>query len=348
MKGLLVVLGEVAGQKAVARLQDGRLMDVIFDPSASERPAPGAIYRARTLRAMKGQGGITVDLGEGQRGYLRGAKGIKEGETLLVQVGTYAEAGKASPVSTKLVFKGRYAIVTPDAPGVNVARSIRDEDVADALRETAHDVLGGGRNQMGVILRSAAALGRADDLQDELRMLVDLAAAVTADVTGPPELLLDAPSAADFAWAEWTDPMPDEVIEEAGAFDHLGILDQLETASGARFDLPGGAFILVEPTTALIAVDVNTGSDMSLAAGLKANINTAKELPRALRLKGLGGQIVVDFAPYPKKDRRLIEQALRAAFRADPVDTTLVGWTPLGHFELQRKRERLPLSEVWT
>jgi Ribonuclease G/E len=102
----------------------------------------------------------------------------------------------------------------------------------------------------------------------------------------------------------------------------------------------------VEPTRALVAVDVNTGNDASMAAGLKANMACARLLPRALRVRGLGGQITLDLAPMPKKDRRGFESALRAAFRADTVETTLVGWTPLGHFELQRKRARAPLTEV--
>jgi Ribonuclease G/E len=91
-------------------------------------------------------------------------------------------------------------------------------------------------------------------------------------------------------------------------------------------------------------VDVNTGSDTSPAAALKANLAAARDLPRQLLLRGFGGQITVDFAPMPKNDRRTVEGTLKAAFRADPVETSLVGWTPLGHYELQRKRERLPLE----
>ena len=104
--------------------------------------------------------------------------------------------------------------------------------------------------------------------------------------------------------------------------------------------------MVIEPTRALVAVDVNTGRDTSPAAGLKANLATARGLPRQLRMRGLGGQIVIDFAPMPKKDRRTVESALRAAFRADPVETTLVGWTTLGHYELNRARVRVPLSEA--
>ncbi|MEP2184750.1 ribonuclease E/G, partial [Roseibium sp.] len=122
--------------------------------------------------------------------------------------------------------------------------------------------------------------------------------------------------------------------------------EELDRVSSSQVSLGGGASIFVEPTRALVAVDVNTGSDASLAAGVKANMACAKALPRALRLRGLGGQITLDLAPMPKKDRRTFESALRAAFRADDVDTTLVGWTPLGHYELQRKRARPVLAEV--
>ncbi len=75
-------------------------------------------------------------------------------------------------------------------------------------------------------------------------------------------------------------------------------------------------------------------------------MSVARALPRQLRLRGLGGQITLDLAPMTKNDRKQFETTLRAAFRADRIETALVGWTPLGHYELQRKRERLPLSDL--
>jgi hypothetical protein len=96
-----------------------------------------------------------------------------------------------------------------------------------------------------------------------------------------------------------------------------------------------------------VAVDVNTGGDMSLAAGLKANIALARDLPRQLRLRGLGGQITLDLAPMPKKERRGFETVLNRAFRQDGAEVVLAGWTPLGHFEIQKKRDRRPLAQLW-
>ena len=68
-------------------------------------------------------------------------------------------------------------------------------------------------------------------------------------------------------------------------------------------------------------------------------------MPRQLRLRGLGGQVVVDFAPMPKRDRAILDQVLKAAFKAEG-ETNLAGWTTLGLYELTRKRDRLPLAEV--
>ena len=130
------------------------------------------------------------------------------------------------------------------------------------------------------------------------------------------------------------------MVTETGCFEDHGVLDAIDAARGAFVPLGAQASMFIEPTRALVAVDVNTGADGSFAAGLKANMACARSLPSALRVRGLGGQVVLDLAPMPKKERRSFESALRAPFRADDVDTVLAGWTPLGHYELQRKRAR--------
>ncbi|MGC9369296.1 MAG: ribonuclease E/G [Paracoccaceae bacterium] len=342
MKGRSVILDHIDGHAAAALMVDGKLQDLLIDP-ADDTPAPGAIFRAVVDRQVKGQGGVFLKL-PGGKAFLRQAKGLAPGQALLVQVTGHAEPGKAVPVTSRLLFKSRYAIVTPDAPGLNVSRSIRDDEERDRLLEIAHEEMADAPEGRGLILRSACAGADAEAVAEDIAAMRDLAEAVLADANGGPELLLDAPDAHTLAWRDWAEPAPDEVIERDGAFSDLGVLEAIDALSGAQ-PLPGGASVFVEPTRALVAVDVNTGADTSPAAGLKANIAAARDLPRQLRLRGLGGQITVDFAPMPKKDRRQLEQVLRGAFRADPVETILAGWTPLGHFELQRKRERRPLTE---
>lgn len=344
MKGRVVLLDEVNGARAAALLVDGRLEDLLIDPPEDHPPGPGAIYRGVVDRPMKGQGGVTVTLGEGKKGFLRQAKGLAPGERLLVQISTYAEPDKAQPVTQRLLFKSRYAILTPDAPGINVSRSIRDDHERDRLLEIAHDTM--AHRDGGLILRSAAEGASEEAVASDINQMTKLTLIVFEDQSDDPELLLDAPDAHELAWRDWATPAPDDVRNRRGSFDDLGVYEAIQALQGPNVPLGGGAHALIEPTRALIAVDVNTGRDTSPAAGLKANLSLARDLPRQLRLRGLGGQITLDLAPMPKKDRRAFETALRRAFKADDVDTTLAGWTPLGHYELQRKRARLPLSQV--
>lgn len=339
MKGSLIALDHVNGVEAAALMVDGKLEDILFDTDA---PRPGTIYRAIVDRPLKGQGGVMLRTPDGSA-YLRQSKGLAPGQELLVQISGFAEEGKAIPVTSKVLFKSRYAIVTPDAPGRNISRSIRDEEVRETLAEIAHEAMDGV--DFGLILRSSCDGADADEIYDDIIAMVSTAQQVLEAETGAdPETLTEGDGPHGIAWREWTEKA--QVATQEGSFEDHGVLDALEDLMSDEVTLGAQASMYVEPTRALVAVDVNTGGDGSPAAGLKANMAVARELPRQLRLRGLGGQIVLDLAPMAKKDRRQFESALRGAFKSDPIDTTLVGWTPLGHFELQRKRERQPLSGV--
>ena len=338
MKGRQIILDTWKGREAAALMVDGQLDDLLV---ANDAPAPGTIYRARADRPVKGQGGLFLETPDGTC-FLRQVKGLAPGDTLLVQVTGYAEPGKALPVTTRILFKSRYAIVTPLAPGLNVTRSIRDEEECDRLLEIAHAEMAG--STYGLILRSSCAGAPEEEIADDIAATAALATQVMADTDGAPDTLVDGDGPHALAWREWAGT--GDVVTEPGSFATLGVDEAIAAALGPTVPLAGEGTMFVEPTRALVAVDVNTGADTSPAAGLKANIACARALPRALRVRGLGGQITLDLAPMPKKDRRAFESALRAGFRSDPEETALAGWTPLGHFELQRKRGRVPLTGI--
>ena len=133
MKGRQVVLGQLFGAEAAALLEDGRLVDLLVDASGLAPLVPGDICRGVVERLMKGQGGVFLRLPDGQRGYLRDRSGLGEGQSLLVQVTGVAEEGKAVPLTSRILFRGRHVLVTPGAPGINVSRRIRDEDLRAEL-----------------------------------------------------------------------------------------------------------------------------------------------------------------------------------------------------------------------
>jgi ribonuclease G len=343
MKGRMLVLDEIGGRQAAALVVDGRLEELAIDP-LGDAAVPGAIYRGVADRPMKGQGGIFVKL-PGGSGFLRQISGVAPGQRLLVQVTGPTEPGKAIPVTTRLLFKSRFAILTPDAPGLNISRRIKDEDLRAELSALATEGMAGAAEHLGLILRSGAAEAEPDAIASDIAAMRGLAEAVLADLNGGPELLVDGPMAHDLAFRDWLDPAVDDADTEAGSFDRHGVTEAVEALRSPHVQLDGGAHMMVEPTRALVSVDVNTGPDTSPAASLKANIAAARDLPRQLRLRGLGGQVVVDFAPMPKRDRHILDQVMKAAFKADG-DANLAGWTALGLYELTRKRDRLPLSEL--
>ncbi|MBW7057751.1 ribonuclease E/G [Paracoccus bogoriensis] len=344
MKGRQVVLGTLFGQEAAALVEDGVLIDLLLSAEALTPLAPGAICRGVTDRLMKGQGGAFVRLPDGWTGYLRDRKGLGEGKPVLVQVTGVAEPGKAVPLTSRLIYRGRHVLVTPGAPGVNVSRRVRDPETRDALQSLGETVR--GARDHGLILRSIAAGAEPTEIAAESAQLLDLADQIGAETVGPPELLLDAPGAHEQAWLDWGDPAPDAIEKGEDSFERCGVLDAVDALLSPRVVLAGGADAWIEETRALVAIDVNTGADNSPAASLKANIALARDLPRQLRLRGLGGQIVIDFAPMPKRDRGTLEQVLRAAFRNAGGEVTLTGWTAMGLFEMSRKRDRVPLRRL--
>lgn len=341
MKGRMVALDTLDDREAAALIVDGALDDLLID---TDLPRAGTIYRAIADRPQKGQGGLFLRTPDGNA-FLRRSRGIAPGDAVLVQVTGYAEPGKAIPVTDRILFKSRYAIVTPGAPGINVSRQIRDDDARDAILVAAKTALAEAPlpDGAGLILRSSCVDAGAEDIIDDVAAMAGLAAQVLSDPDTGAETLIEGDGPHMLAWREWVGAAQDA---ERGSFDRHGVWDAIAALRAPRVALPGGASMMIEATSALVAVDVNTGGDGSPAAGLKANIAAARELPRQLRLRGLSGQVVIDAAPCPKKDRRQVDQALRAALKRDSAETVLVGWTTMGLIELQRQRDRIPLVEA--
>ncbi|MEO8529751.1 MAG: ribonuclease E/G [Deltaproteobacteria bacterium] len=333
MKGSVIALDHVNGREVAALLVNGRLHDLLVD-QAPDVPRPGTIYLGTADRPLKGMGAMMLNLPDGKTAFLREAAGLKPGRKCLVQVTTYVEDGKAAPVTAKVLFKGRYAIVTPDAPGLNLSRQIKDEDTRERLTALAEAAMAGSK--FGLILRSAAEHAEDDAISADIaQMLGDAKKTLESGET------LQGPGPHALALRDWS---ADEVDDQPGAFERHDVADLLVPFTNARFELSGGAYAFIEPTRAFVTVDVNTGADMTPAAGLKANLALVRELSHQLLVRGHGGQIVIDFAPMSKKDRHILDGNIRAAFKIDPIETALVGWTALGHYELQRKRERLPVN----
>lgn len=333
------------GGAIAALLWNGQVEDVLADPRPGELvPPPETILWARVDRTAPAMGAAFVTLPGGAKGWLR-ATGLRAGDMRLVQVTRWAEPGKAAPLTDRPIFKGVLSLLTPGAPGANIARSVRGHEPRARLEALAAQALEGADPEMGLVLRSAAADAEDAEILAEVAELRERADAALAAATGPaPLLIAPAPDAEARAFRDW--PAPDAVEIGEDAFERLGVWDLLGELRSPRVALPGGAWMTVEATTATVAVDVNTGDDFGKSAAQNANLAACAELPRQLRLRGLGGLIYMDLAPIKKGARQGVEAALKRAFAEDPVETHVAGWTPLGAVEMTRKRERRPVLEL--
>jgi ribonuclease G len=124
----------------------------------------------------------------------------------------------------------------------------------------------------------------------------------------------------------------------------------IEAALPARLALPGGGAVHIQPTRAAVMIDVDTGTPLSGSAeagGLAANLNAARLIARELRLRSIGGGIVVDFVGLEgRRARNRVRETMESALQADPARPEVLGWTRLGHLELVRPRRGRPLAEA--
>jgi len=311
----------------------------IPEPGKAIPVSPRVLYRQRYTIHTPGNPGINVSRAirdEDERARLAGIveTHIAELENWLGRIGASREPSEAERVRRMVeALRDSGTILRSAARGEPTEGIIADLELGIAARLEAEDRLADPAVPPGVI--AAPALPHEYALREwgERIDRVSLARDSFADLEEN-ERRRGSPFHARI------DRMQGDPL------DHHGIWDVIEQMREPEVRLPSGGWMAIEPTRAMVTVDVNTGGEFSPAAGLTANLDAARELPRQLRLRGLGGQIIIDFAPLRKADRRRIEEVLKSAFRRDAVETTLAGWTPLGNFELHRRRERPAVTEL--
>jgi ribonuclease G len=291
---------------------------------------------------------------------------VSEGQAVLVQVKRAAQGDKGPRLSADVALPGVYLAHRPRIGRVELAPDLARSDAAGSQQARGAVLFPEG----GFMLRRAAARASDAELIEEAERLRALWAAIEqrARVARPPawldppadplERLLRqhaSPDLAQITLAErpalirartwlgtWLPGLVDRLEHLPGAFEASGAADQLEEALGRAVALPGGGSLIIEPTAALTAIDVNGAGRRPLDVDLEA----AREIARQLRLRQIGGIVVIDFVDLEAKpDRAHLLAALRGAFADDPAMVQLSPMSPLGLVELSRQRTGPTLAE---
>jgi ribonuclease E len=317
---------------------------------------------------------------EGADSKARIQDALKEGQEIIVQVDKDERGNKGAALTTFISLAGRYLVLMPNNPrGGGVSRRIEGED-----RDELRDVLAQLEVPKGMsIIARTAGIGRnAEELQWDLNYLTQLWAAIdgastmqsgayliyqegslvirairdyfSADIG---EILIDTPDIHEQALQFMSHVMPGNVgrvklyQDEIPLFTRFQIEHQIESAFSREVRLPSGGAIVIDHTEALVSVDVNSGratrgSDIEHTA-FNTNMEAAEEVARQLRLRDLGGLVVIDFIDMEsQRNQRDVENALRDALHHDRARVQTGKISRFGLLELSRQRLRPSLGET--
>ena len=356
----------------VALLTQGRLVELRLDQAAHQ---PGAVIVGRVETPAPDNAALFVDIGAPRAGFLRQVDMIgaaqdrpAPGDPVLVQIARAAGAGKGARLSMKLALPGRFVVLRPQETGVAISERIADDGVRGRLGVALADLAA----EAGLTVRTAAADADPDLLRADALRLAQLWDGIRARALSarPPQILSspDDPLAeavrehghrlarlavaglagrrqAEMLRELHGDAFAIEVLaDESAAFDQYDIDAQIEQALAPEVALPGGGSISIEPTRAFTAVDVDAGAARQ---PLAVNLEAAEVVAQQLRLRNIGGAVLVDFIDMRSsadRDRVLGRLALHLA--EDPLPTQALGWTRLGLAEVMRARRGLPLAQL--
>ncbi len=306
---------------------------------------------------------------------------LSEGQTLLVQVVKDPIGSKGARLSTQVSIAGRLLVYLPQDPHIGISQRIEDEAERESLREKLHALIPEGESG-GFIVRTVAEAAGESELRADIDYLVTLWKQIQhSATTAPPQALLyqdlslatrvlrDLVSDSteriivdsretflrmqEFASRYIRPAVP--ILEHYGGerplFDLFAVEDEIERALARRVDLKSGGYVIIDQTEALTTVDVNTGGFVSGRSFddtiFKTNLEAAQAIARQLRLRNLGGIIIVDFIDMDSEEHRdAVLAELRKALAKDRTRITVNGFTQLGLVEMTRKRTRESLAHV--
>ena len=315
----------------------------------------------------------------------RGEKPIEkilaEGQPLLVQVLKDPIGTKGARLSTQVSIAGRLLVYLPDDPHIGISQKIEDENGRAALRERLRELLPADEKG-GFIVRTLAETASEEELRADIAYLRQLWGAIRERSLGakPPLLLYQDLSLAQrvlrdmvsattarvvidsrenyqklSAFADKYMPQVRDRLEhytgERPLFDLYNVETEIEKALSRRVELKSGGTLVIDQTEAMTTIDVNTGGFVGSRnfddTVFKTNLEAAQAIARQLRLRNLGGIIIIDFIDMESAEHQsAVLEELRRAIARDRTRVTLNGFTALGLVEMTRKRTRESLAHV--
>ncbi|MGE4533656.1 ribonuclease E [Halomonas sp.] len=305
---------------------------------------------------------------------------LKEGQEVIVQVDKEERGNKGAALTTFISLAGRFLVLMPNNPKAGgISRRIEGEERSQ-LKEAMNQL--SVPDRMGLIVRTAGIGRSPEELQWDLDYLVQVWESITSEAGKRPapfliyresnviiramrdylrqdigEVLIDSPEVHEQALGFIRQVMPSYqqkiklYADEVPLFSRFQIESQIETAYEREVKLPSGGSIVIDHTEALVSIDINSaratrGSDIEETA-LQTNLEAADEIARQLRLRDIGGLVVIDFIDMsPARNQREVENRMRDALKLDRARVQIGRISRFGLMEMSRQRLRPSLGET--
>ena len=350
------------GATEIALLSDRALMDYAL--CRAEAVAAEQIYLGRVERIQKGMSAAFVALSGDTKGFLplnETKAPLKGGDTLLVQVKKPPVQEKLAYLTADIALAGAYFVLLPCGKRHMVSARVEEEPARAALLALAGELAPEG---MGLVMRRRALSVSREMLEGELAALLDQWRHITekAQQKKAPCLIDPGPSPLkralrDFAPIDFVLADSDAALDDCPAasvspnpFALYDVRGQLKKACARHIWLKSGGFLIVDVCEALTVIDVNTGKFAGKRSGaedtfLALNLEAAAEIARLMRVRGMGGIVLVDFIDMKDEaHRQRVLEAMERALKDDPVKCVVHGFTSLGLMEITRKKAERPLN----
>jgi len=329
---------------ALVLVKNGIVQDFFADFSNLENNLVGSIFIGEVDRISKDLNSSFIKLPFNKMGFLKGKQDIYSGDKIILQSTNYTPDDKALIVTQNISFKGRYVVITSKNKRISFSKNIKEKKRRLELLNILDDFEDVRIKSVGIIFRSLCISSHSDMIIKDLKKQLLRYSEVFSNKVNSICQLVKAPNALEKSYLEWDQFINQNINKEKGCFDHYSIWEQILSLRNKVVDLASGGNLIIEKTQAFVAIDINTSKNNSLSSALKVNIEAIREIPRQLRLRGLGGKIIVETGPLLKKHRKKIEEVLlKSALYSDKLK--IVGWSNLGNLELEMPRSRYPLND---
>jgi len=375
-----IIISSAPEEVRMGLLDNGILQEFLVERAMSAHLV-GSIFLGRVSNVVKGIQAAFIDIGLVQNAflYLGDSKDLTEGASVMIQITKDPRGTKGPTASREITFPGHYVVLFPFADYIGISRKITDETERNRLHAVAEAYKPEG---MGIVLRTEAEGMEPEILKEDIEGLVaewNIVAARAKLAKAPSflhrELDLSVRMVRDYFTKDVKEIVTDNPVAfqrirellarmkrtgetrlqlwegSEDVFSAFGLGDTLASMSDRRVELSGGGYLVIDHTEAMTVIDVNSGSYSGKSSLedtiMEINRNAAREIAHQLRLRDIGGIIVVDFIDmHSEENRQEVLSVLESSFAGDKMRPRVQDITVLNLVEITRKKSRQNLEAI--